>query len=44
MSSSEGIPVDVMKLEGAPGEMRAPTGVGACFVGVRRLNEDMVAA
>ena len=36
------MPDDVMKLEVAPGEMRAPTGVGACFAGVRRLKEDMV--
>ena len=34
--------MDVMKHEVAPGEMRVPTGVGACFVGVRRLNEDML--
>ena len=40
MSSSDGMPVEVIKLEADPGTTRVPMGMGFCFVDLR-LKEDM---
>lgn len=42
MSSSDGIPVDVMVVDGEEGEIRQPGGRLDCFVAAFLLNEDIV--
>ena len=43
MSSSDGIPVEVVYVDVEPGCIRVPRGCVGCFEVTRRLNEDMTA-